>query len=503
MHDDAQAILERFPHLISPAHLGEATNPDWKTPRHLAINNEWLLRLAYGEIKRLMVNLPYQHGKSELNSRLFPAWYLLLHPHHRVMIVGHKEEFAATEYGLPIKDIFNQWGSDLGLEIREDQKAKGTWGIEGHKGKLVCRGWRGDLTGRPAELIIIDDLIKSAEEALSETTLEAHWRFYQTVIFARRRAITKLLLVGTRWTKNDLFGRLIRQAARTGEAWHHLKFAALARENDLLGRKVGEPLWPEQVPLEQLRIAEQEFGKWFSAGWQQEPEDEEGAHFKPSTWPLYSDLGFAYSIPLSSGSRRLIPYEDVLRYSVADWGMSSKRKSNFTAIGTFGLLPTGELLLLYVRVEKVKLENVVNLLAEECRTWRPSFVLAEAEGFQAALLMECRRYSEIPEVRPVTTRSQAKIVRAMPAIVMGQNGRILLPDLAVSSVPRTTAAESGLEWLERYKSRLAGFTGIGDEKDDEVDVTAYAAQFAYILKGSRGNPDTDAVPCLLTPGKQW
>jgi len=498
MTTTSQGLIQQFPHLLSPAHLGKATDVDWQTPKHLQINNDWLVQVFQGVISRLMVNMPYQHGKSQLNTRFFPAWYLLLRPDTRILIVGHEYDFAVTEYGLQIKDIFNKWGKDFGLEIREDAKAKGSWKVEGYKGGVVCRGWQGGLSGRPADLFIIDDLIKDPRQALSETILEAHWRFYMTVVFGRLRRRTRLVMVGTRWTRGDLFGRVLKQAARTGEKWSHLKFKALAEADDPLGRQPGEALWPEAVPKEQHEIAKAEWGKWFKAGWQQEPEDEEGSYFQPSKWPLYGDVGYAYTIERGDGGSRIVPYEAVLRFVVTDWGMSQKKKANFTCVGMWGLLPDGRLLLLHVRSERIKLENVVAFLAEECRTWRPSFGLAEAEGFQASLLLECRRYTEIPELRPMKTQGMNKVQRAVPAIVMGQNGRILLPDLAVCLDPRTTAVDP--DWLDRYKSRLAAFTGIGDEKDDEVDMTAYAAQEATLLRGSVGLGDGGG-PCLLTPGK--
>lgn len=507
----------RHEELWSPAHLGQASYEWWDNPPHVRMINEYLVQTFHGKISRLMLNTPAQHAKSELVTKAFAAYALLNDPDRRVLVVGHERSFSETEYGLPIKDLVNRWGSELGIEIREDLRRKGEWKIEGRRGGVVCRGWQGGVTGRPADLFIIDDLIPTADKALSSVYLESIWRFYMNVVFPRvHRRTCALVVVGTRWSKNDLFGRILRQAARTGEKWTHLKFKAVAEKDDILGRPIGKALWPEEVSEERLRIAEKEFGRWFRAAYQQEPVDEQGNFFQPMHWPTYADVGGCYALEKAGGHRDLVRYDDVFVMLVVDWATSEKKKSDFTCVGAFGILADGRILALGMKCERVRIERCVELLAGECRKWRPALVVVEAGGFQTALAVECRRWSEIPEVRQVKCQGRTKLQRAQAAIVLGENGRIYLPDPAAWQAPKALTIPAGnprpvgsgclsfaeeRQWLDDYQVQLAEFTGTDDSHDDMVDVTAYAAQQALILRGTGRVVSEQGMPCILTAGK--
>jgi phage terminase large subunit-like protein len=505
MASAASSLFQQFPWLLSPAHLGEATYPWWQTPPHLQAFNSALVDVFWGQTQSLMVNMPYQHGKSQLGTRLFVAWWLLLKPDTRFLVVGHEREFSEVHYGMEIKDLFNQWGSHLNMEIREDMRRKGEWKIQGNEGGVVCRGWQGGLTGRPAEVVVIDDLIKGPEQAMSSVIMQAQWRFYMTVIFGRLRNETALVVHGTRWSKADIFGRLLTMAQRTGQQWTHLKFPALARKHDSLGRKEGEPLWPSAVGLDRLQAAKQEFGPWFEAAWQQNPEDAEGAAFKPAGWPRYADIGGAWSVPSPNQGRTFVGYDDAVPFMVVDPASTDKKRSDFTCIGNFAILPDGSLMVLSIRCDRVKLDKLASVVAEEAKRWQPMWTLVESDGFQEALIMEFRRHHEIPECRPARSQGKTKLMRAFPAMQMGENGRILLPDPAVSMDPRMTQDRPGKipwGWLDDYKHQLTSFTGLDDGHDDMVDVTAYAAQEAIRLRGAARPISHDNGPCILTAGKE-
>jgi predicted phage terminase large subunit-like protein len=500
---DLATFLHAFPHLATPAHLAAADQPGkFRLPRHLAVVNKELIQaVAVPSGGRLMINMPYQHGKTTLASHYFPAWYLLTRPEKRVTLVSSDHKFAEM-YGSRVREIVDTFGDPLGVRLRADTKAKRQWTIDKFGGWMMSRGPKGGV-GYPSDLFIIDDLIKDADQALSAATMESHWNFYKTVVFGRLRAGTSCILIGTRWGKNDLFGRIVALSKRTGEKWRHVKFKAIATEDDPLGRKPGEALWPQQVPLSQHEIARAEWGPWFDAAWQQEPRDEEGAYFKPRggkddkgnpvpPWPTYKETPGAFVVPDSSLAigRRIIPSPDVLKLITVDWATSEKKTADFTAMGVFGLLPDGRMVVLEVFNERIALEACVPKLASLCRKWRPSLVGVESGGFQTALAIECRRYHDIPEVRQLRAESKNKLRRAVPAIVMGENARILLPEAA--------------PWLDGYVSQLASFTGVGDDHDDMVDCTSYAAQQAQLLRArpQRASSYEDYGPCLLVPGKE-
>ncbi len=485
---DAAEIITRFPHLMSPVSLAVADREGkYQAPPHIRVMNAKLMDVAFGPGgARTMFTLPYQHGKSLLTSVYYPAWRLLLSPETRIILVGHGEEFATQEFGLPVRSIVQRWGPDLNVRLRRDSKSKGQWRVAGREGGMVCRGPTGGVVGRPADEVLIDDLIRTPEQALSRSTLESHWNFYETVIFGRLRKKTNLILTGTRWCKGDIFGRNLAKAKKTGEQWSVVKFPAIATQNDSLGRRPGEALWPEQVSLEHLLIA-QKTNRWWKACWQQEPEDEEGAWFKPNAWPRWLDTGDCYSLIQGGRSRRIYPHRDITRIVTGDWAWGQKSTSDYTALGVWGLTPEGEILVLDVVVKRFRVETLADGVADVCRKWQPHMVAMETG--HPTFGDSYRRHPEIPEVRWLKTESKDKLVRALSAINMGGNGRIYLPQDEIEH-----------EWYPDFVSQLVDFTGVNDEHDDAVDALSYGAKLAQELRPALYSRQ-DFEPEVLIPGR--
>jgi phage terminase large subunit-like protein len=460
---------------------------------HFKVINDLLVSatLQGEEPIRLMVNVPYQHGKTTLTSYYFPAWYLLNYPHRRIIFVACGDDLAGAA-GSRVRSIIDRWGPKVGIKLRADTRAKAEWLIDDHDGGMVCRGVHSAVVGRPADLFLIDDLIRNAVEAMSPTTLERHWDFYNTVVLGRLQRETGLIVIGTRWSKQDIFGRILANARKTREKWTHVKFKAIAEKDDPLGRPIGTPLWPEKVSLQHLLNVQKTSGKWFRAAWQQEPEDEEGSHLKPRSWPRYKDLGDAWScarMEKDGGGRDIFIKDECGILTTMDWAWSEKATSDCSAIATWALTPTGKLLLLDVVAARIALHDLAPALATVCRRYRPHMVAIETG--HPTLRDDCQRFPEIPQPRWLTPNNRGKLVRALPAIVMGENGLILLPD-------------AGADWLEGYFEQVGDFSG-WDDRDDLIDVTAYAAQLAQELKGSlrRMRPGVqEAWPELLIPGHE-
>lgn len=479
---------ELAPYLLSPAGLARAMwGERFQVPPHIAwINNRLVDVTVAGGGAREMYNVPYQHGKSQLISRAFPAWRLLHDPHTRITLVGHGEEFAATEFGAVVKDIVDQFGPAHGIKLREDTKAKGNWKVEGYDGGMYCTGPGGGSQGRPAELFIIDDLIRNATQAVSPTILDSHWSFYETTVQSRLRNQTSLVVVGTRWSRNDLFGRLLRQAQVTGEKWNVVKFKALAEKGDPLGRPEGEALWPENVSKKQLEGI-QKTNRWWRAGWQQEPEDETGQYFRPREWPSFLTLQDAWSLHESPHhARRVFGRLDAVVFAAVDWAFSERNRADFTAIGVFACLPGKRLLILEMVNERIPPERWASRLEEVCRKWRPQFVLAESSGVQGTMMKECQAREGIPPIKPVGHGNQTKLQRAVEAIILGQDGKVFTP------------TEEEAPWLTDFREQLSSFNGLTDEHDDMVDVLSYAArQVGWLSPGT-----STGEPILLALGRE-
>lgn len=442
------------------------------------------------------MNIPFQHGKSQLCSIGFPAWVLLLWPETRIALGSYEESFAAN-FGGKVRDLIRKYGPALGIHIRDDTDAKGEWVIEGHGGGMVCKGRGGALVGRPADLLILDDLIKNAEEAASPTILDNIWDWYSTVAYSRLGPKAPIVAVGTRWGPKDLFGHLEEEAKAGGDKFETVKFTAIAEQDDILGRKPGEALWPERVPLDRLEKVRKRSPRWFRACWQSRPEETEGLHFQPRGWPRYTDVGDAWQIDSPVGRFHFRKVDCTILHAV-DWAQSGRKKSNRTAIVTAALTPDGRLLVLDVVNEHLRYEENGPALQKVCRMWSyPQGVYRHPENellqvvasdddmLSDAMAVECRRYKEIPEVKRLGIRSRAKIVRAQAGIIRSQSGLFLLPN-----PPRP--------WEEGVCDQLSAFTGEEGAEDDIADCFGILGRLADEF--APGDQHDDYEPVLGSAG---
>ena len=239
-------------------------------PRHLALLDDLLLELAAGAIDRLMVTMPPRHGKSETCSHWFPTWMLRHFPETRILLSSYEASFAAS-WGRRVRDSLAE-AYKRGLSpvtVRADVSAANNWQVEGHSGGMVTAGVGGAITGLGADLLIIDDPTKNAEEANSLVYREKAWEWWRSTAYTRLEPGGKALMIATRWHMDDLPGRVLEQEA---DRWHVINLPALAEEADPLGRAVGEVLWPERYPLEVLQQIKRTQGSyWWAALYQQKP----------------------------------------------------------------------------------------------------------------------------------------------------------------------------------------------------------------------------------------
>src|SRR5258708_863622 len=221
----------------------------------------------------LVIEAPPRHGKSELISRYLPAWYLGLFPARRVMLVGYGAGFARS-WGRKARSLLIEHGRDcFGVEVSTEERAASEWGLAGYEGGMVTAGVGGPLTGRGANLLIVDDPIKNAEEAVSQTIRDNHWDWWQSTASTRIEPGGCVIIIATRWHYDDLSGRLIH-AAQTGEGSpvRRLRLPAIAEDGDPLGRAAGEALWPERWPRDRLeKIRLEKDAAWWHAMYQQRP----------------------------------------------------------------------------------------------------------------------------------------------------------------------------------------------------------------------------------------
>lgn len=247
-----------------------------------------LQRVVDGQLKRLMVFMPPRHGKSELVSRLFSAYYLYRHPDQWIGINSYAAELAYT-FSRNARDNYQRAGGKL----REDAFAVRHWET-GQGGGLWAAGVGGPITGKGWHLGIIDDPLKNAEEAASEIIREKHKDWYRSVFSTREEPNGALVIVLTRWHEDDLAGWLLAQEEsedEDAEQWHILSLPALAEasptdfpatctvEQDT--RQPDEALCPERYSATKLRRIRRRVGEYFWAAlYQQRPAPKGGDVFR-------------------------------------------------------------------------------------------------------------------------------------------------------------------------------------------------------------------------------
>jgi len=286
--------LEKDLAATSPAMFAQiASQGKWTLAPHLAYLDRALVeaveRSNQGSQEGLLVSMPPQHGKSELCSKYLPAWFLGVFPDRRVILTSYEADFAAG-WGRKARDLLERWGHLFGVRVSKRSAAAGRWDLDGHDGGMTTAGVGGPITGRGAHLLLVDDPIKNDEEARSPTRRQKQWEWWQSVATTRLRPGAVMLVIQTRWHRDDLTGRILDHAERTGQQWRVVRFPALAEEQDVLGRQPGEPLWPAMYSaerLEQVRTAKTAY--YWQAMYQQNPQAEGSAEwpaefFGPEIW---------------------------------------------------------------------------------------------------------------------------------------------------------------------------------------------------------------------------
>lgn len=252
---------------------------------HHVLLADYLQKFVKGEIKRLMVFMPPQHGKSELVSRNLPAYILGLNPKAKVVLASYSSDLSSS-FNRDCQRIID---SPQYQEVFPKTKlnasnivtvAKGNWlrnsdifETVGYGGFLKTTGVGGSLTGTPADFAIIDDPVKDSIEAMSPTYQIRNWNWYNDVLYTRIHNATGILITQTRWDTNDLSGMLLKSMLKGGEQWVILNLPAIKLNNDNLEdpRQIGEALWGERHSLEKLNMVRSQNIRTFQSLYQQDP----------------------------------------------------------------------------------------------------------------------------------------------------------------------------------------------------------------------------------------
>src|SRR6185369_3044755 len=239
-----------------------------------------------GKTERLMVLMPPGSAKSTYTSILFPPWFMGRNKQHSVLGVSNTTELA-ERFSRRVRNIVagDEFNRVFNFTLSNDSAAAGNWETtEG--GEFFAAGMGAAIAGRRADLGLIDDPIKTREEADSDRVRQKHWEWYLNDFLTRLKPGARQIVIQTRWHEDDLGGRILEREA---DRWKVVKLPMLAVANDPLGRQQGERLWPEWFTEEMISTAKMDTRSW-NALYQQEPVPDDGDYFRRDNFSEYVQL---------------------------------------------------------------------------------------------------------------------------------------------------------------------------------------------------------------------
>lgn len=348
-----------------------------KPARHHLLLIDRLEALARGDIKRLMVLMPPGSAKSTYVSVLFPPWYLAQKPKDSIIAASHTAELA-ERFGRKVRNLIQENSTTIGYGIRADSSAAGRWETDAG-GDYFAAGVMGPITGRRADLAIIDDPVRSRQDADSQVIRERTWEWWRNDLFTRLKPDARVCLVMTRWHEDDLGGRLLADMETGGSPWEVLKLPMEAEAGDPLGRVPGQALWPEWFN-DEMRSQAKRDGRTWSALYQQRPAPDEGTFFQKDWFKTWTEKPRGLAI-----------------YGSSDYAVT-EGDGDFTVHRVWGVSHDGDIYRLAgwrgQTTSDVWIEQLLNLIKQ----WKPLCWFGEAGVIAKAVEPAIRRRMREREV---------------------------------------------------------------------------------------------------------
>ena len=386
--------------------------------RHHKVMADAFERVANGELKRLIINMPPRHTKSEFASFLFPAWFLGRYPEKKIIQTAHTAELAVG-FGRKVRNLISQEDFQSvfpGIELSSDSKAAGRWNTN-KRGDYFAIGVGGAVTGKGADVLIIDDPHSEQEAALGAYNPEVYEKVYEWYTSGPRQRLQPggaIIIVMTRWSTRDLTGKIIKSVTQKEgvDDWEVIELPAIMPS--------GDPLWPEFWPLDQLESpkAELPVAKW-SAQYQQDPTSEEGALIKREWWREWEKD----SPP---------PCEAIIQSW--DTAFLKTQRADYSACTTWGVFywPDDDgksqpnLILLDAYKEKLEFPDLKRAAYDKYWEYEPDQMIVEAKAAGSPLIFELRAMG-IPVTEFTPSRGQDKIARVNAVSDLFASGVIWCP----------------------------------------------------------------------------
>jgi len=426
--------------------------PGFIPGRHHAVVAKKFEDIANGKLKRLIICMPPRHTKSELGSYMLPAWFLGKFPGKKIIQTSNTAELAVG-FGRKVRNLVDSeryQGVFPNVSLRHDSKAAGRWSTN-MNGEYFAIGVGGTVTGKGADLLIIDDPHSEQEAALAATNPEVFDKVYEWYSSGPRQRLQPggaIVIIMTRWSKRDLVGQVLKaEAQRGGEGWEIIEFPAIMPS--------GNPLWPEFWPIKELEALRAELpnAKW-QAQYQQNPTSESAAIVKREWWKIWQED----SPP---------PCEFILQ--AWDTAFEATRRADYSACTTWGVFnhpnERGEyetnLILLNAFKDRLEFPDLKRRVLEEYKEWTPDSLIIEKKASGAPLIYELRKMGiavqEYTPVRGAANNPNTKVTRLNAVSDLFASGRIWAPNRA---------------WADEVIDEVASFPN--SEHDDLTDTVSLA-----------------------------
>jgi predicted phage terminase large subunit-like protein len=418
--------------------------PIFISGKHHAIMADAFERVARGDLKRLIINMPPRHTKSEFASYLLPSWFLGKYPEKKIIQTAHTAELA-TGFGRKVRNLVSSenYQKVFDTKLSSDSKAAGRWNTN-MGGDYFAIGVGGAVTGKGADLLIIDD--PHSEQEAKQGNPAVFDNVYEWFTSGPRQRLQPggaIIIVMTRWSKRDLTGQILKNAGKDGvDQWEIIDFPAIMPS--------GTPLWPafwSKTALEALK-AELPVAKW-EAQYQQNPTSEEGAIIKREQWAIWD--------------KDTPPQCD---YIIQSWDTAFEKnnRADYSACTTWGVFQhpnkSGDMrpniILLDAFKQRMEFPELKKMALDLYQEWEPDTLIVEKRAAGAPLIYEMRKMG-IPLSEFTPGKGNDKISRVNAISDLFASGVVWCPET---------------RWAEEVMEEMASFPN-GDH-DDLVDSSSQA-----------------------------
>jgi predicted phage terminase large subunit-like protein len=422
--------------------------PGWFHEQVAATFDQFLEDVLHRRGPRIILTAPPQHGKSELVSRRFPAFALGRNPDLKIIATSYSADrasnFSTEVQRIMDSDIYHAIFPDTRIvgQFEKQGKAKrseGLFEVVGRRGRYRAAGIGGGITGEPADILIIDDPIKDFADALSDTVRESCYNWLTSTALTRLQEGGGVILMATRWHQDDPIGRLLQ---RQPEVWKLLNFRAIAEDDELPYRRMGQPLSPERFSLQTL-LAIRDGGAMSSYQWnalyQQRPSPVGGGIFKRDDWRFYK--------------QRPEPFDQLLQSW--DCAFKDKSTSDFVVGQVWGVKGADKFLLDQIR-DRLSFGATVNAIRSLSAKWPNAHMKLVEDKANGTAVIETLKH-EISGIIAVEPEG-GKDARAHAVSCEVEAHNVYLPESA--------------SWVHDFIEECAAFpTGA---HDDQVDAMTQA-----------------------------